>query len=136
MDRSDGRAYTKDDFLQFYKQDGQRRWEGAPSPSGGEDRRKLTAILFLNSGWRGTDGGCVHLYDDRSKSWTSLRPEADTLVLLRFALSVLRTIITYMHLHLETYLHLCIRTCLGACNCIHPQTHLAHCTGQTACSIL
>ena len=83
IDRSDGRAYSRQDFLDFYRHDGPRRWEEAPTPTGADDRRKLCALLFLNAGWRATDGGCLHLYDERSQRWQSIRPDSDTLILLR-----------------------------------------------------
>ena len=36
VDPADGRSHTKQEFLDFYKQDGMRRWEAAKPPTGGD----------------------------------------------------------------------------------------------------
>ena len=51
VDPADGCAYTRQEFLDFYTREGQQRWASAKPPTGAEDRRKLTAVLFLNERW-------------------------------------------------------------------------------------
>ena len=91
VDPSDGRSYTKQDFLDFYRQDGLRRWEAAKPPTGGEDRRKITAILYGNQEWRQGHGGEEYLLDHHAmeagggdkKAWRVVEPRADRLLLFR-----------------------------------------------------
>jgi len=81
VDPSDGRSYTKEEFLSYYRDP--RRWEAAKPPTGGDDRRKVTAVLFANPEWRASDGGEELLLDEPSQTWHALAPKADTLLLFR-----------------------------------------------------
>ena len=57
VDESDGRAYTRQEFRDFYQRAGEQAWAAAKPPTGDEDPRKLTAVLFLSQGWTERDGG-------------------------------------------------------------------------------
>lgn len=81
VDPSDGRAYTRDEFLSFYRDE--RRWEMARAPTGADDRRKLSAVLYCNEGWQPADGGEEVLLDACGANWHSVPPAADTLLLFR-----------------------------------------------------
>ena len=83
VDMSDGRAYTKDEFLAFYAAAGPAKWHGAKPPTGGDDRRKITAMLFCNQQWRQGEGGEEMLLDEASGCWQMVEPVADTLLLFR-----------------------------------------------------
>jgi hypothetical protein len=80
-------ADTRAEFEDFYKAHGTDRWESSRPPTGSEDRRKLTSVLFLNAGWREADGGrsTVFAFDEASDTFTahSLPCEADVLLLFR-----------------------------------------------------
>ena len=81
IDSSDGRAYTRDEFMSYYRDP--RKWDAAKVPTGNEDRRKLTAVLFCNPGWKPRHGGESLLLDEGASCWRSVPPEADTLLLFR-----------------------------------------------------
>jgi hypothetical protein len=82
VDPSDGRSYTKVEFSEFYRGD-TRRWETARPPTGGEDRRRISAILYCNAGWSNGHGGEELLLDEVAGCWQSVAPKADTLLLFR-----------------------------------------------------
>ena len=85
VDLSDGCSYTRQEFEEFYRGQGLQRWEAAKPPTGAEDKRKLSAVLFLNEG--PVDGGdtTIYAWDDASETFTAgtLPPAADTLLLFR-----------------------------------------------------
>jgi hypothetical protein len=83
VDASDGRCYTKEEFLSYYRDT--LRWESAQPPTGVEDRRKVTAMLFLKDGeWRSADGGEeLLLAEAGAASWHKVEPRADSLLLFR-----------------------------------------------------
>ena len=52
--------------------------------TGGEDRRKLCAVLYCNPAWApARDGGAELLLDEAGQCWRSVAPAADTLLLFR-----------------------------------------------------
>jgi len=85
VDPSDGCSYTRDEFEAFYQGSGEPRWASAKAPTGAEDRRRLSAMLFLSDDQE--DGGEVTIFafDDASETFTKhvLAPRADTLLLFR-----------------------------------------------------
>ena len=88
VDPSDGCSYTQQEFVDFYGPSAAQRWSAAKAPTGAEDKRKLSACLFLNENWRGADGGAVTVYafdeaGEGSFRALQLKPEADTLLLFR-----------------------------------------------------
>ena len=88
VDPSDGCSYTQREFDEFYGPTARQRWDAAKPPTGNEDKRKLSACLFLNSGWGGAAGGLttVYAFDEANEgSFRALQvtPEADTLLLYR-----------------------------------------------------
>lgn len=60
-----------------------RRWEQAKPPTGGEDRRKVASLLYLNDGWQPHNGGEELLLDEGGGCWRSVSPAADTLLVYR-----------------------------------------------------
>ena len=52
VDPSDGCSYSKQEFVDFYGASAEQRWAAAKPPTGSEDKRKLSACLFLNRGWQ------------------------------------------------------------------------------------
>ena len=85
VDASDGRSYTHDQFVEFYRHMGASRWEAASPPTGVEDRRKISAILYCNIGWAdgAGEGGEELLLDEHSRCWRRVTPRADRLLLFR-----------------------------------------------------
>ena len=49
----------------------------------GADSRVVSALLYLNEGWRDEDGGALRVWDDSHACWQEAWPRADELVLLR-----------------------------------------------------
>ena len=60
VDPSDGCSYTRQEFEDFYRGAWQARWASAKPPTGNEDKRKLSALLFLNE--RPVAGGQVRCH--------------------------------------------------------------------------
>ena len=87
VDPSDGIAYTEQEFEEFYTHDWRVRWASAKWPTGNEDSRRLTAVLFLDGEWQPAHGGLttVYAFDEHKSSFRALQlpPEADTLLLFR-----------------------------------------------------
>jgi len=87
VDSSDGCSYTQQEFIDFYGPSWQARWASAKPPTGNEDKRKLSAILFLDHDWQARNGGMTTVYDfDDVKGTFSaleLAPQGDTLLLFR-----------------------------------------------------
>lgn len=86
VDQSDGCSYTRDEFLDFYRGAGEARWASARPPTGAEDKRKMSAILFLSE--ESVGGGETTIYvfdgvDGGSFRALTLSPKADTLLLFR-----------------------------------------------------
>ena len=83
VDPSDGCSYTREEFRDFYKARWEERWSRAQPPTGAEDKRKLSAILFLNdcAGAQLT----VLPFDEAAGTFRalSLPAKADTLLLYR-----------------------------------------------------
>ena len=90
VDPSDGCSYSKQEFVDFYGAWAEQRWAAAKPPTGSEDKRKLSACLFLNRGWQEEKHGgstTIFAFDESTEVGTfralRLPPEADTLLLYR-----------------------------------------------------
>jgi hypothetical protein len=84
---SDGVAYTQQEFATFYRGGWQARWAVAKPAKGDDDRRRLTAVLFLDNKWRAADGAIttVYAFDEANGAFRALQlpPKGDTLLLFR-----------------------------------------------------
>jgi hypothetical protein len=88
VDPSDGCSYSKQEFVDFYGPSAEQRWATAKPPTGNEDKRKLSACLFLSDGWREESGAHTTIYafdegNEGSFHALRLKPDADTLLLYR-----------------------------------------------------
>jgi hypothetical protein len=56
---------------------------GSHFDGAGDERCRITCILYTNRDWRPEDGGCLQLLDEKRRCWWSLPPRVDTLVFFR-----------------------------------------------------
>ena len=49
----------------------------------GEQRRRVTALLYLNTGWQAAHAGGLRVWAARERCWREVMPVADEIVLLR-----------------------------------------------------
>jgi len=87
VDPPDGQAYTRAEFQEYYGGRWEAVWASAKQPTGFEDKRKLSAVLFLNENWKADNGGQMVFYSFDAEKGSfrarSLSAEADTLLLFR-----------------------------------------------------
>lgn len=49
----------------------------------GNERCRLTIVLYTSNDWNEEHGGCLHMLDEAAGCWWSLPPQRDTLVIFR-----------------------------------------------------